>query len=49
MHGKMIVKQNCLNFSSNKWKDQSKKIISIGSSVASYNPSGSGYNDYVDL
>ena len=38
-----------LKFFFEQWKDQSKKIISIGSSVASYNPSGSGYNDYVDL
>ena len=38
-----------LKFFFDKWKDQSKKIMSIGSSVASYNPSGSGYSDYVDL
>jgi len=38
-----------LKFFFDKWKDQSKKIMSIGSSVASYNPSGSGYSDYVGL
>ena len=32
-----------------QWRDEAKKIISIGSSVASYNPTGTGYNDYVDL
>ena len=37
-----------LKFFFDKWKDQSKKVVSIGSSVASYNPSGTGYSDYVD-
>ena len=32
----------------NHWKDDHKKIISIGSTVASYRPTGSGYSDYVD-
>jgi hypothetical protein len=31
-----------------EWKDKSKKIISIGSTVSSYSPTGSGYGDYVD-
>jgi len=30
-----------------KWMEYPKKIISIGSSVASYKPSGTGYNKYV--
>lgn len=30
------------------WKDKPKKILSIGSSVASYMPSGTGYGDYVE-
>jgi len=38
-----------LKFFFNKWEAQSKKIISIGSSVASYKPSGTGYSDYVNL
>lgn len=31
-----------------RWKNKTKKIISIGSSVASYQPSGPGYSDYVE-
>ena len=38
-----------LNFFFERWRDYDKKIISIGSSVATYSPSGSGYNDYVEL
>ena len=38
-----------LKFFFDQWKDEPKKIVSIGSSVASYNPSGTGYSDYVDL
>ena len=38
-----------LKFFFSKWKDQAKKIVSIGSTVASYEPTGTGYSDYVDL
>ena len=38
-----------LKFFFDKWSDMPKKIISIGSSVSTYQPSGAGYNDYVDL
>jgi len=38
-----------LKFFIDKWSDMPKKIISIGSSVSTYQPSGAGYNDYVDL
>ena len=38
-----------LNYFFNKWRDLPKKIISIGSSVSTYNPSGTGYEGYVDL
>ena len=38
-----------LNFFFKNWKDQAKKIISIGSSVSSYTPTGSGYHDYIDF
>jgi len=37
-----------LKFFFDKWRDDSKKIISIGSSVASYDPTGPGYEHYVD-
>jgi hypothetical protein len=37
-----------LQYFFDKWKNKTKKIISIGSSVATYQPSGSGYGDYVD-
>ena len=37
-----------LKFFFNKWKNKTKKIISIGSSVSSYQPTGSGYHDYVN-
>jgi len=37
-----------LSFFFTKWKDESKKIISIGTSVSSYMPTGSKYQDYVD-
>ena len=44
--------ENCqsklLDYFFNQWKDQHKKIITIGSSVCSYAPSGTGYEDYVD-
>jgi hypothetical protein len=38
-----------LKYFFDKWKNKTKKIISIGSSVATYQPSGSGYGDYVGL
>ena len=38
-----------LKYFFNNWKDQAKKIISIGSSVSIYKPSSDGYNHYVDL
>jgi hypothetical protein len=38
-----------LKYFFDRWKDYSKKIVSIGSTVASYKPTGSGYNDYVQL
>lgn len=38
---------NLLKHFFQKWKDEDKKILSIGSSVASYSPTGSGYGDYV--
>jgi NAD(P)-dependent dehydrogenase (short-subunit alcohol dehydrogenase family) len=38
-----------LKFFFDKWEHQEKKIISIGSSVASYTPTGQGYNDYVEF
>lgn len=31
-----------------RWKNKRKKIISIGSSVATYKPSDYGYSDYVE-
>jgi len=40
--------QNLLKYFFEKWKDEPKKIISIGSSVASYKPTGTGYDDYVN-
>jgi len=38
-----------LNYFFNKWKDLPKKIISIGSSVSTYEPGGTGYQGYVIL
>ena len=38
-----------LTYFFDKWRDQHKKIISIGSSVCSYQPSSNGYGDYVDF
>ena len=37
-----------LNFFFDKWRDKPKKILSIGSRVASYSPSGRGFPDYVE-
>ena len=39
---------NLLKYFFEQWKDEPKKIISIGSTVASYQPTGSGYDDYVE-
>lgn len=36
-----------LKFFYNQWKGKNKKIISIGSSVCSFRPSGTGYEEYV--
>ena len=36
-----------LEFFFDRWKEQPKKILSIGSRVASYSPSGRGFPDYV--
>ena len=36
-----------LNFFFDRWRDKPKKILSIGSRVASYSPSGRGFPDYV--
>jgi len=38
---------NLLKHFFEQWKDEDKKILSIGSSVASYSPTGTGHSDYV--
>lgn len=37
-----------LDYFFKKWKNSDKKIITIGSSVCSYAPSGTGYEQYVE-
>lgn len=38
---------NLLKHFFHEWKDEDKKILSIGSSVSSYSPSGKGIDEYV--